>query len=241
MTAGDGTEKIVPREEAPVDVNAKAGPRVVLAPMNPNGNLPPLAGVAPAGPPPAAASNGTLPNSEPRKIKTLTVHGDQAEGAAAPVTPVAPAPAPLAKPTPAARTSAAPATRSPPTAANASANAPLSLTPQASQPAPAPEPRRIAATNPAQTEPSAPASSGGYMVSVSSQLNEAAAQASYKALQGKYPAVLGAHEAVIKRADAGEKGVRYRAMVGPFGSSEEARQFCGSLQSAGGQCWVQRN
>ena len=25
MAAGDGTEKIVPREEAPVDVNAKAG------------------------------------------------------------------------------------------------------------------------------------------------------------------------------------------------------------------------
>ena len=47
MNAGDGTEKIVPREEAPVDVNAKAGPRVVLAPMNPNGTLPPVASVAP--------------------------------------------------------------------------------------------------------------------------------------------------------------------------------------------------
>ena len=35
MATGDGTEKIVPREEAPVDVNAKAGPRVVFPPLNP--------------------------------------------------------------------------------------------------------------------------------------------------------------------------------------------------------------
>jgi len=239
MNAGDGTEKIVPREEAPVDVNAKAGPRVVLAPMNPNGTLPPVASVAP-GPPPTA-NNGTMPDIVPRNVKIVAVHADQPDSAAMPVA-AAPTPAPVAKPAPAARTTAAPATRSPPAAANASANAPLSLAPQASQPTPSAEPRtRVAATNPAQTEPSAGASSGGYMVSVSSQLNEAAAQSSYKALQGKYPAVLGAREAVIKRADAGEKGVRYRAMVGPFGSSEEAHQFCSSLQSAGGQCWVQRN
>ena len=46
---------------------------------------------------------------------------------------------------------------------------------------------------------------------------------------------------LIKRADLGEKGVYYRAMVGPFGSPDEASQFCGSLKSAGGQCVVQRN
>ena len=46
---------------------------------------------------------------------------------------------------------------------------------------------------------------------------------------------------VIKRADLGEKGVYYRAMVGPFGTPDEASQFCGSLKTAGGQCVVQRN
>ena len=76
---------------------------------------------------------------------------------------------------------------------------------------------------------------------MSSQKNEADAQASYRALQGKFPNVLGSASPVIKRADLGEKGVYYRAMVGPFGSSEEAAQFCGSLKSAGGQCVVQRN
>jgi cell division septation protein DedD len=99
----------------------------------------------------------------------------------------------------------------------------------------------VADTNPAQAAPSAAPQAGGYLVQVSSQRNEADAQASYKSLQGKFPAVLGSHSPVIKRADLGEKGVYYRAMVGPFGTPDEATQFCGSLKSAGGQCVIQRN
>jgi hypothetical protein len=55
------------------------------------------------------------------------------------------------------------------------------------------------------------------------------------------PSVLGSRAPLIKRADLGDKGVYYRAMVGPFGSPEEASQFCGSLKTAGGQCVIQRN
>jgi hypothetical protein len=244
MAANDGTEKIVPREEAPVDVNA--GPRVVLQPLNQNGNPPPMASVSP-NQPPANGGNGTMPNSEPRKIRTLTVRGDQSDSAAQPVTSPTPA---AAKPAPASRAAATPspaaapapaAPRNPPTSANASANAPLSLVPQGTQPAPAAEPRtRVAnTTSPAQTAPSA--GGGGYLVQVSSQRSETDAQASYRALQGKFPAVLGSHAPLIKRADLGDKGIYYRAMVGPFGSPDEASQFCGSLKSAGGQCVVQRN
>jgi cell division septation protein DedD len=97
------------------------------------------------------------------------------------------------------------------------------------------------ATNPVQTAPSGGGGSGGYLVQVSSQKNEADAQASFRALQGKFPTVLGSRAPLIKRADLGEKGVYYRAMVGPFGSPDEASQFCGSLKTAGGQCVVQRN
>ncbi len=237
MAAGDGTEKIVPREEAPVDINAKAGPRVVFPALNQNGNPPSAASVAPSNQPLTSGGNGTLSNSEPRKIRTLTVHGDQPDGAAVPV-----AAAPAAKQPPATRTVAAPSpatSRNPPSSANASANAPMSLVPRPDQPEPAAEPRtRMANTNPVQT---APGAAGGYMVQVSSQRNEADAQTSYRALQGKFPAVLGAREPLIKRADLGEKGVYYRALVGPFGTSEEASQFCGNLKSAGGQCVVQRN
>jgi SPOR domain len=232
LSAGDGTEKIVPREEAPVDVNAQSGPRVVFPPLNQNGNPPSAASVAPSRSALANAANGTLPNSEPRKIRTFSVHGDQPDAAATPTTATS---APTAKPPAASKSAAAPRN------ANASANGPLSLAPQGDQPTPVAEPHtRVAATNPAQSAASG-GGTGGYLVQVSSQRNEADAQASYRALQGKFPTVLGSRPPVIKRADLGEKGVYYRAMVGPFGSPEEASQFCGSLKTAGGQCVVQRN
>ena len=233
MVAGDGTEKIVPREEAPMDVNARSGPRVVFPPLNQNANPPAPASVASTTLPPASAANGTLSSNEPRKIRTLSVKGDQPDAAATPVGSTQPP----AKP--------APATRSVANANASTANAPLPLTPQGSPPAAAPvdtRTARVAATNPDQPAPAPTASAGGgYLVQVSSQRNEADAQASFKALQGKFPAVLGSREPVIKRADLGEKGVYYRAMVGPFGSSDEATQFCGSLKTAGGQCVIQRN
>jgi cell division septation protein DedD len=97
---------------------------------------------------------------------------------------------------------------------------------------------RTASINPT---PEVPAVTGGYLVQVSSQRSEADARASFRILQGKFPAVLGNHAPVVKRADLGAKGVHYRAMVGPFGNQDQAAQFCSSLKSAGGQCFVQRN
>jgi hypothetical protein len=222
MTTG-GAEKIVPREEAPVDVSAN--PRTVFPPLTQNPNPPPPASVAPAArPAPSPAASGTLVGDEPRKIRTLSVKGDPADVAATPAPkPAAPRPAPAA--------------RAPATNANASANAPLSLSPQGGQPAPA-EPRtQVASTNATQSAPGG----GSYVVQVSSQRSEADAQASYRALQGKFPSVLGSRPPLIKRADLGDKGVYYRAMVGPFASSEEAAHLCGNLKTAGGQCVVQKN
>jgi hypothetical protein len=242
MPPADGGEKLVSRE-APVDVNSRSGAaRVGIPPLNQNSSPPPVASVSPTGPALEAyqilgqqpgATRDTMPNKEPRKIKALTVKGDAVENGGIPAGAAAPA-----KPDPAARSASvptAPAQRSP-SAANA--NAPPTLSPQsapASDPAP---PTRLAATNTVQTAPSA---GGGYLVQVASQKNEADAQASYRALQNKFPAALGSRPPVIKRADLGDKGVYYRTMVGPFGSTEEAAQFCGNLKSAGGQCVIQKN
>jgi SPOR domain len=233
LPAGDGSEKIVPREETPVDVNANTrsgGPRMVFPPLNQNANPPSPSSVATNTPPPPTAANGTMPNNQPRSIKTFTVHGEQ-DGAAAPAAP-------------AART---PATRgvSPSAAnANANANAPLSLSPQGA-PTPAAPATRMATNTPAPIAPAtsnAGAATGNYLVSVSSQKSETDAQSSYRVLQGKFPAVLGSRTPVIKRVDlGGEKGTVYRAMVGPFETGEEASQFCKSLVSAGGQCFIPRN
>jgi hypothetical protein len=219
IATGEGSEKIVPREEQPVDVNQNVAPRMVFPPLSSSPAFPSAASVTPAGKP---AVNPVAGSEEPRKIKTFPVRGDQSDIAGTP------APKPASRTTP----------RSPAANANASApNAPMSLSPT-----PAAEQRRVAAAN------SAPAasggagnSSGGYVVQISSQRNEADAQASYRALQGKFPSVLGSRAPLIKRADLGDKGVYYRAMVGPFGSPDEAAQLCGSLKAAGGQCVVQKN
>jgi hypothetical protein len=250
MPAGDGSEKLVPREETPVDVNARAaGPRVVFPPLNANTNPPPPPSVAtnsmPSGTP---TNNGTMPNSEPHKVRTLTVHGDQADASAVPTTAppaAAPPPAQTGKPTAATRqvTPPPPAMRTPPAPAG---NAPLSLSPdsaQASVPPPAPaEPHtRMASTAPTQAAPSsdsAPAADGRFLVSVTSQPTEAEAQSSFRAMQRKYPDQLGSRSPVIKKVDKKGGGTAYRALVGPFASREEATRFCTSYSAAGGQCWV---
>ena len=229
---GDGGEKLVSRDEARIDVNSKSGASLeVFPPLNQNSSPPPVASVSPTGPALTMAANGTMPNNEPRQIKTLAVRGDPAENGGIPTGAAAPA-----KPDPTAPSASAPtalAQRNP-SAASASANAPVTPSAPASDPAP---PIRLAATNAVRTARSA---GRDYLVQVSSQKNEADVQASYRALQNKFPAALGSRPPVIKRADLGAKGIYYRTMVGPFGSTEEAAQFCGNLKSAGGQCVIQK-
>ena len=150
----DRTEKMVSREETPVDINSRTGgPRVVFPqlaqganppsapPMNVAANDPPPPPSPPSSmmSPPAAApppSSGTMANGEPRRIKTLSVRGDQTD-------PPAAAPAPAAAPM--TRSMAAKPGRRPPASANASADTPMSLSPQAAAPAAAES--RMASTN----------------------------------------------------------------------------------------------
>ncbi|MGJ4885311.1 SPOR domain-containing protein [Bradyrhizobium sp. HKCCYLRH1065] len=223
LLGNDGGEKLVSREETPMDLNARGGnPRVVFPQMNQNAAPPPVsAGAAPMSQ--MANANGILPNSDPRPIKTLSVTGGNQAAAADPPMPA----------TPAAKPAATPKGRKSPANANASAanDSPMPLTPQPAAPA------RIAAAVPV-TEQTQTDRTGGYLVSISSQASEAEAMSSYKAVQDKYGAVLGKYEPIIKRMDLGEKGgVRYRAAVGPFATKEEANKMCGSLKTAGGQCF----
>jgi caspase domain-containing protein/sporulation related protein len=94
---------------------------------------------------------------------------------------------------------------------------------------------------PQQTPDQPSGRDGGYVVQVSSQRSEEDALAAYKTLQSRFPDVLGSHAPIIKRADLGDKGAFYRAVVGPFATSDEAAQFCGILRTAGGYCIVQKN
>jgi len=239
LLGGDGSEKLVSREETPVDPsrsiggnsvggNNGGGPRVVFPQLNQNGNPPSPASVAPGGMAAAApsASNGTMPNGDPRPIKTLSVSGNQADaGAPAAAQPPSPKPA---------KVIAAQAVLPRNSAANANAsaaNAPMAITPQRASAS------RVAALDAAEQ----PAASGGYLVSISSQNSEAEAISSYQAVQAKYSSVLGSYSPLIRRMDFGEKGVKYRAAVGPFATREEANKMCGTLKTAGGQCFAFSN
>ena len=255
-TATSGApDKLVSREEQPVAVqSANAPPRVVstipvlpapgAAPAGPPAAVapaPPAAPAQPSAPPKVAAPAQPLAGSgEPKKIHTVTIRSDQIgnPNAAAP----APAPAPVA-PAPAARPKAteAPARM---TAPKAGGNAPLAIVPVAQGAAPAAEPprSRVARTEaPSAPVATAPTAAGGYAVQVTSQRSEADAQTEFKALQAKFPSQLGKRQPIIHRADLGDKGTFYRALVGPFASSEAAAAMCSNLKAAGGSCIVQKN
>ena len=223
-------EKLVSREEQPVDIARQ---------MMTSG-----AGSAS----PAAAEGGAL--YEPKKVKTIAIRPDQpgagsaAEAAASARTAAAvqssqPAPA---RPSNAPMPLAAQDDERAPTASAprrvATSHAPLSLAPGAGAAPTAAAPAPRSAPVPAQAANGN--GGGGYAVQISSQRSEADAQTAFRNMQGRFPGQLGGRQAMIRRADLGSKGVYYRALVGPFGSANEANELCNSLKVAGGQCIVQR-
>jgi SPOR domain len=230
---GASNERVVTRQEEPVAFTDPNGPR---------GVLPPPFTTSP-GPGPSAQSSGAA--TEPKKVKTVPIRPEGADPTARPINIVGSPPQQLTSSPPPAATRQLPPSK-PVAAAARNGAAPLSLEPQG-QPADS-APRASAAptatprlASAASTAPGGSAASGGYVVQISSQRSEAEAQASIRGLQAKFPSQLGNREASVRRADLGEKGVYYRAMVGPFGSAGDADQFCGGLKAAGGQCIVQKN
>jgi hypothetical protein len=96
-----------------------------------------------------------------------------------------------------------------------------------------PKPRVIPAAAPARQGPAA-------YLQLTSQRTEAEAKAVFNSLRAKYAAILGDRQPVIRRADLGDKGIYYRAQIGPVNAAEAAQQ-CSELRSVGGQCIVQYN
>jgi hypothetical protein len=231
-------EQVVSREEQPVEMKdlARSAPRVVLpgAPtVNPTSSS--VASAQVPGNPPSVLT-------EPKRVRTVPIRPDQPEAGvrpqtvpAAPIAPQRQAAAGANMPLDIAAQTAsagAPTVRTAPVRPGQNTS-PLSLNPD-SNPAQA-QAARQAPTRLASVQ------SGGYVVQVASQRSEADAQSSYRSIQSKFSSLLSEHQAMIKRADLGDKGTYYRAMVGPFSTREQAIQLCGSLKAAGGDCVVQSN
>ena len=226
-------EKLVSREEPPVELKDQQAPPP-LAPAQDNAQ--------PVAASPAAPLGTGVISNEPKKIRTIAIRPDQLgvgdnQPAATPLAalPQAPPPATQAATPP----SPAPAQRA---ASNPpAAQQPANSLPRQTAATPAPPPTAAART-PTHTASVAPApTNGSYAVQVSSQRNEADAQAAYHSLQAKYPNQLGGHQVLIRKVDLGQKGTFYRALVGPFATAGEANELCSGLKAAGGQCLIQKN
>jgi SPOR domain len=94
-------------------------------------------------------------------------------------------------------------------------------------------------TPPGATEPGV-AQENRFVVQLSSQRSEAAAQTTSRTLQTKHPDLFGGRQPFIRRSDLGDRGVYYRVLMGPF-SLGEAKELCGNLKKSNADCVVQRN
>jgi hypothetical protein len=237
----DTSERVIPREEEPVELRTPSS-----SPRGNSGFPPPSSSGGPgSGSSAFAPPSGN--SSESKRVRTLTIRPDGE--------------APSREPTsrePTSRTASnnnPPPNATPPRPVPKTApprnTGPISLDPQEPAAPPAPRERTAVVAPPATTQslqppaPRAPAATegtaGGYAVQLSSQRSEAEAQASYRSLQSKFPDQLSDRSVTIRRVDLGAKGIYFRAMVGPFTSSDEASQLCSELKAAGGQCLIQRN
>jgi hypothetical protein len=253
-------EQVVTNQEQPVDVQAtNQVPRMIKTiPVLPSGSPDP--GVAGGQPPanvaqvPVAAPGYAepVPPAQPFRADRAAASQAPAVNRQIPTPTTRSGPAPGSAPT-ASVTRPKPQTKPVRTATpdSQSAGGPLSLVPPQEGATPqAPPPRAVhtAANNPAAPvalgpsgrEEAAHGAGTGY-VQVSSQRSEAEAQSAYRALQTQFPQQLGSRHAVFRRADLGDKGIYYRALVGPFATAEQASSFCSSLKAAGGSCFMQRD
>ena len=245
-----GNERVVSSQEEPVDpsqaAQPQAQPRVILPPTGGSGPAPSPSAPAPLGAMPSASppqaqqpSSGSANPTEPKRVRTLTVRADGTvvDGSSAPVlqapsASLSPAPAPVGAPMQVSSYA------QDDTAASSAMPANVPLPPTRVAAAPVASPTTAAPAAPAATDA---AGSNGYFVQVAAQRTQGEAQSAWRATQGKYPGILGSYSANIRRADLGDRGIYYRAQVGPFNTKDQANELCQSLRAQGGDCMVQRN
>jgi SPOR domain len=83
--------------------------------------------------------------------------------------------------------------------------------------------------------------SSGYVAVLSSKKSRMDAMKAYASLDQKYRDMLASSTFDVQEADLGDKGVWYRAVIGPPRSYEGAKKLCDDLKAAGHQdCWPAR-
>jgi hypothetical protein len=225
---------VVPPTSAPAAAEASDDPngprRVKIIPITP--------GAPVAAPPPPPATTASVP-PRPAGPPLVSVPGVMLETGPPPSAARVQLPPPPAQPPPK-------AVQQPPVKVASVAKAsPAMLPPPAAEPAvpaqrPAaktPVPKKTVAVD-APVAPSTSATSG-YVAVLASKTSRMDALKAFADLQQKYGEVLASKTPDVQEANLGDKGVRYRSVVGPPGSREAASGVCKQLKTAGyADCWV---
>jgi hypothetical protein len=211
---------------------------------------------------PARAQAAPLPPdanedpSRPRRVRIIPISPGGASPAEVPITTAsAPRGAAPVFPAPSGRVDAPPSHVGAQVAPPMTREAPAPVKIVSAQPPTATEPeppaRKVSHVPPAPKvqapartaklhAPAPQASAGnGYVAVLSSQKSRMDALKVFADMQQKYGEVLSSKTPDVQEANLGEKGVWFRAVVGPPGSREAASALCGQLKSAGySGCWV---
>lgn len=220
--------------------------RVPIIPITPGAP----SAVAPAAPPPPPQVSTGIPgmvldNTGPRALPPVVPISPPTATAAPRPTPPATAPSPTP---PALKVVQPPAAPTPPPAKVASA-APAAAPAVEAAKKPVPKQKTAdayspttatgggvatAAVAPAPAKSALGAGGNGFVAAIlSTQKGRPDAMRAFADLQQKYPDVLGGKPAEVQEKDLGDKGVWYRAVVGPPGSREAAVAVCTQLRAAG--------
>jgi hypothetical protein len=195
--------------------------KVKILPITPSGPPQGAAPVTTASNPPMVAVPGMMVDTPlpPPSAARAALPPPQAPARVAPQPPVKMASAAKAEPPMMQAEPAAPARKPAPVAKQAVAKTPV------------PKVKTAAA-------PEASATSG-YVAVLSSKKSRMDALKAFADIQQKYGDVLASKTPDVQEANLGEKGIWYRAVVGPPGSRDAATGLCSKLKTAGyNGCWV---
>ena len=111
-----------------------------------------------------------------------------------------------------------------------------------SEPVPIVEASAAPEAEPAESRlaPSA-AVADNFRVQFASARSEEGAEGEWRRLQGRHSELLAALNLRVVRADLGDKGVWYRARIGPFSDRAGANGLCDALKARGVDCFVAKN
>ncbi|MEO0383270.1 MAG: SPOR domain-containing protein [Pseudomonadota bacterium] len=244
----DGTvvESTTPSPDATQDVQGEAADArpVEVVSVSPTGvsvNTQPIAEAVSAAQTAAQSVEATTQEALRNAAQATLSEATQAVASTAPPVPVArPAIVPVqtqpvqVAPAQTLAQSAAPVQLATPATAPTQAATPQPVVPQ-------PTATQPVTTAPATTQPITPASvpAGDFVVQLASLRSEDEARATFGRLQNRFGSILSGFGPNIQRADLGDRGIYHRVRVGPMDRAA-ADSLCQRYQSAGGDCFVQR-